>query len=318
MLGDRWETDRTSRTLSLIGRLRDGVTREQAQQDLQATATAIAREFTPQLQPTIEVQPGTLVAGGQRRLATMFLSLLLGLVALVLVIAAANVGNMLLARVIGRRRELAIRVALGASGGQLARLLLVESSAIAVAGGTGALLLSLWTSRLFANISPLPTLTLRLDLRPDARVVLFTAVAAIAAAAILGGIATAADGMARRGAGAEGRRHRHARRQPAAPRASRPRRAAGHRVADPAHRRGAVPAQRARSRADRSRLRPTRRRRDGHRRVARTQQRREPADVSRRAAAPGGTTARGHLRPRRRARRSTARRRSSASAPRTW
>jgi ABC-type antimicrobial peptide transport system permease subunit len=170
--------------------LRDGVTRERAQHELQATATAIAHEFTPQLQPTIEVQPGTLVAGSQRRLAMVFLSLLLGLVALVLVIAAANVGNMLLARVIGRRRELAIRVALGASGGHLARLLLVESGVIAGAGGISALLLSLWTSRLFANISPLPTLTLRLDLRPDTRVVLFTAVVAIAAAAILGGIAT--------------------------------------------------------------------------------------------------------------------------------
>jgi len=190
MLGERWDTDRAQRTLSLIGRLRDGVTRERAQHELQATATVIAREFTPELHPTIEVQPGTLAAGGQRRLAMVFLSLLLGLVALVLVIAAANVGNMLLARVIGRRRELAIRVALGASGGHLARLLIVESGVIAAAGGLCALLLSLWTSRLFANISPLPTLTLRLDLRPDARVVLFTAVVAIAAAAILGGIAT--------------------------------------------------------------------------------------------------------------------------------
>src|SRR4029453_19410875 len=126
-----------------------------------------------------------LVAGSQRRLATVFLSLLLGLVALVLVIAAANVGNMLLARVIGRRRELAIRVALGASGGHLARLLLLESGGIAGAGGISAFLLSLWTSRLFANISPLPTLTLRLDLRPDTRVVLFTAGVGIAAAAIL-------------------------------------------------------------------------------------------------------------------------------------
>src|SRR4029453_9396619 len=69
MLGERWDTGRAQRPLSLIGRLRDGVTHERAQQELQATATAHAHEFTPQLQPTIEVQPGTLVAGSQRRLA---------------------------------------------------------------------------------------------------------------------------------------------------------------------------------------------------------------------------------------------------------
>jgi len=185
VLGDRWEVDRTQRELSLIGRLRPGVTREQARQDLQSIATAIARESTPDLDPVLDVFPGTLIAGDQRRLAIVFLSLLLGLVGLVLVIAAANVGNMMLARVLGRRRELAIRVALGASGGQLARLLAVESTLIAAAGGAGALLLASWTARLFANISPLPTLTLRLDLGLDARVVAFTIAAASAAAAIL-------------------------------------------------------------------------------------------------------------------------------------
>ncbi len=189
-LGDHWESDRSQRTLALMGRLRPGVTREQARHELQAVATALAREFTPELQPIIDVQPGTLVTADQRRLAVVFLSLLLGLVALVLVIAAANVGNMLLARVLGRRSEMAIRLALGASGGQLARMLVVESTVIAAAGGVGALLLSMWTSRLFANISPLPTLTLRLDLRTDARVVGFTVLAALAAAVLLGLIGT--------------------------------------------------------------------------------------------------------------------------------
>ena len=116
----------------------------------------------------------------------MFLSLLLGLVALVLVIACANVGNLLLARVLGRRRELAVRVALGASRGRLARMLAVEGLIVAAAGGAGALLLSIWTSRAFANISPLPTLTLRLDVRSDARVIAFTALAALASAVVLG------------------------------------------------------------------------------------------------------------------------------------
>jgi predicted permease len=190
MLGDGWNVDRGQRTLAVIGRLRPDVTARQAEVELQSIANGIAREFTPDLHPIVNVLPGTLTTGDQRRLAVMFLSLLLGLVALVLVIACANVGNLLVARVLGRRRELAVRVALGASRARLARMLIVESLIIAVAGGAGALLLSLWTSRLLSNLSPLPTLTLRLDVRPDTRVVAFTALVALVAAAILSLVGT--------------------------------------------------------------------------------------------------------------------------------
>jgi predicted permease len=116
--------------------------------------------------------------------------LLLGLVALVLVIACANVGNLLLARVLGRRRELAIRLALGASRGRLARMLAIEGALVAAAGGVGALLIANWTGRALANISPLPTLTLRLDVRSDIRVFAFTALAALAAAVMLALVGT--------------------------------------------------------------------------------------------------------------------------------
>jgi predicted permease len=189
-LGSRWDVDRSQRTLAVMGRLRSGATPAQAQGELQVIANAIAREFTPELHPIIDVLPGTLATGDQRRLAQMFLSLLLGLVALVLVIACANVGNLLLARVLGRRRELAIRLALGASRGRLARMLAIEGALIAAAGGAGALILSTWTGRALGNFSPLPTLTLRLDVRSDVRVFAFTVLAALAAAAILAVVGT--------------------------------------------------------------------------------------------------------------------------------
>ena len=184
-LGARWESDRGQRTLMLIGRLRPGVSRERAQAEMQSVATAVARETTPALHPIVEVVPGTLATGDQRRLARMFLSMLLGVVALVLVIACANVANLLLARALGRRRELAVRIAIGASRWRLARMLGVESLLLSAAAGAGALLLSMWTSRAFAAITPLPTLTLRFDVRPDWRVVAFTAAAALASAAML-------------------------------------------------------------------------------------------------------------------------------------
>ena len=193
-LGSRWRVDRTERTLAVMGRLRPGVTSARAQAELQLIANAIAREFgdtsSVSSPPVIDVLPGTLTTGDQRRLAQMFLTLLLGLVALVLVIACANVGNLLLARVLGRRRELAIRLALGASRGRLARMLAIEGALIAAAGGAGALLLSNWTGRALANFSPLPTLTLRLDVRSDVRVLAFTALAALAAAIILAVVGT--------------------------------------------------------------------------------------------------------------------------------
>ena len=193
-LGSRWDVDRSQRTLAVMGRLRPGVTRAQAQDELQRIANAIAQENGSITSVpggvAIDVLPGTLATGDQRRLAQMFLSLLLGLVSLVLVIACANVGNLLLARVLGRRRELAIRLALGASKGRLARMLAIEGALVAAAGGTGALLISSWTSRLLSNISPLPTLTLRLDVRSDARVLMFTVLAAFACAAILAALGT--------------------------------------------------------------------------------------------------------------------------------
>jgi len=197
-LGSRWNVDRSQRTLAVIGRLRPGVTPARAQAELQLIADGIAREFGGEtvpaspsgVGPVIDVLPGTLATGDQRRLAQMFLTLLLGLVALVLVIACANVGNLLLARVLGRRRELAIRLALGASRGRLARMLAVEGALVAAAGGAGALIISNWTGRALANISPLPTLTLRLDVRSDVRVFAFTALAALVAAVILALVGT--------------------------------------------------------------------------------------------------------------------------------
>lgn len=184
-LGVGWRQDRSQRTLAVLGRLRDGVTRVQAQTEMQTIAESLARDVAPYRHPEIDVLPGTLATGDQRRLATMFLSLLLGLVTLVLVIACANVGNLLLARVFGRRRELAVRLALGASRARLARMITVESLLLAAMGGIAALAIASSARGLFANISALPTLTLRLDVRPDMRVVAFAAAAALAAGTVL-------------------------------------------------------------------------------------------------------------------------------------
>lgn len=185
-LGADWRTDRTRRRFLLVGRLQPGVSIERAQSELQSLVAAFADVPEAVRLTRVDVVPGTLVFGQQRRLARTFLGLLLGLVSLVLLVVCANVANLMLARLLGRRRELAIRAALGASRAQLVRLLAFESAIIAALGAAAALLMAQWTTSLLTAIRPLPTLSLRFDTHLDWHVLAFTAaIAAIAAVTLI-------------------------------------------------------------------------------------------------------------------------------------
>jgi predicted permease len=114
------------------------------------------------------------------------LLVLMGIVGLVLLICCANVANLMLARNLSRRQEIAVRMALGAGRARLASQLLSESLVLALAGAAAGLLLSMAGCRLLLRLLPAPRVPPELDLRPDATVLVFTALAAIGTALLCG------------------------------------------------------------------------------------------------------------------------------------
>ena len=134
--------NRAFRIFSAVARLKNGVTLQQAQAETQAFSARLAREFPSTNEGVAyDVQPLYERLVGAAKPA---LRILLGTVALLLLIACANVANLMLARTTVREREMAIRVALGAGRARLVRQLLVESLTLSAAGGLLGLLVTLW------------------------------------------------------------------------------------------------------------------------------------------------------------------------------
>jgi putative ABC transport system permease protein len=130
------------RYLIAIGRLKEGASREQAQASLSAIARRLEEQF-PEYNTgwDVNVVPVTDDVTGQLRRPLLLLA---GVVGLVLLIACANVANLQLAQATARRREIAVRAALGAGRGRVARQFLAESMLLGLGGGVGGVLLALW------------------------------------------------------------------------------------------------------------------------------------------------------------------------------
>jgi putative ABC transport system permease protein len=132
-----------------IGRLKDGVTIEQARVELDTIARQLEVEY-----PDSNKNVRALVNRAHEQLVQNVrpaLVMLLGAVTLVLLIACANVANLLLARAVGRQKEIAVRVAIGAGRAQIIRQLVVESLVLACAGGAGGLIVAMWSVSLLAT-----------------------------------------------------------------------------------------------------------------------------------------------------------------------
>ena len=198
--------------MDAVGRLKPGVTPEQAKADMGGVATHLA-EIYPDTNKDSGVSIFPLkddVVGDIRP----FLLVLLAAVGFVLLIACANVANLLLARSTGRTREFAIRTALGAGTGRVVRQLLTESVLLAFGGGALGLFIATWGTQAAIKILP-EALPRAEEIGMDGRVLLFTLAASLLAG-ILFGLAPALktsrtdihETLKEGGRGASGARHR--------------------------------------------------------------------------------------------------------------
>jgi len=169
--------------LRVIGRLKPGITEEQALADVDTIATRLEQQY-----PDTNSRRGFFVEQTLRSLVTDIrpaLLILLGAVSFVLLIACANVANLLLARAMSRHKEMAIRSALGASRWRVVRQLLIESVLLSVVGGAIGLLLAVWWSDLLIALGK-QNIPRAVQVGLDWRVLLYTLMVSIGTGVLFG------------------------------------------------------------------------------------------------------------------------------------
>jgi putative ABC transport system permease protein len=174
---------RKARSLNVVGRLVDGASAAQAQQEMTLVASRLASTF-----PDSNTGWGARLVAAQEQLVTTVrpaLLLISGAVGFLLLIVCANVANLMLARLSSRRGELAVRAALGAGRGQLVRQVLAESILLSAIGGALGLFVA-WAGVRFVHALPEGSLPRMEDVRLDGGVLLFALMASAVVSLVFG------------------------------------------------------------------------------------------------------------------------------------
>jgi predicted permease len=184
---------RDNRWIELRGRLKPGVSKQQATAALNVVARQLAGEY-PQTNKDVQV---SIIPGGTRTqpvfvalgIVSATTAILFGVVGLVLLIACANVANLMLARAASRAREMAIRVAIGATRIRLLRQLLTESVLLSLLGAAVGIVLALWFNELLKGTYPtldFQTADIDYEMRPDPRMFVFSFLLSLVTAILFG------------------------------------------------------------------------------------------------------------------------------------
>jgi macrolide transport system ATP-binding/permease protein len=173
--GSKWLEQRDSNNLFVVGRLKPGVTKAQAEASLKALTLELAKEHPKDnVGRGLELIPPGLFIPDIRNSIFAFTAVLTAIGALVLLLACVNLANLLLARATERRKEIAIRLAVGASRARLIRQLMTESVMLSLAGGLFGVLVAAWINQLVRGVNLPIDVALVFDLRIDWRVISFT------------------------------------------------------------------------------------------------------------------------------------------------
>jgi putative ABC transport system permease protein len=183
--------NRNSHRLKLVGRLKPGVTLKQAEAQISTLADRLDQTYNQPVAKTRKasatISPGSFLDPNDSASVIPVALLLMAAVGLVLLIACANLANLLLARAASRQREIGIRLSLGATRGRLIRQLLTESTLLSLGGGITGLLLTFWiTDLLIRFVHPPGEPPLAINVSPDLNVFVYALVISLLAGVALG------------------------------------------------------------------------------------------------------------------------------------